>query len=116
METKTSVILSEAKNLKMSESGFTGLLNFQEKITMALFININKELEAELRLHLQHKGVELSEFVQDAVREKLAKIPQANSPYELGMDLFGRYASGDTQRSVCRKTILREKIHAKHRH
>ncbi len=82
---------------------------------MPLSIRLESELETELRLRLQHEGIGLSEFVRDAIREKLAKTAQANSPYELGRNLFGRYASGDTHRSYRRKTLLREKIHAKHR-
>ena len=82
---------------------------------MPLSIRLDPELETELRLHLQHEEVALSEFVRDAIREKLAKNTQANSPYELGKNLFGRYASGDTQRSARRKDLIREKVHAKHR-
>ncbi len=83
---------------------------------MPLSIRLDNELETELRLCLQHEGVVLSDFVRDAIREKLLKQTRANSSYESGKHLFGRYASGDKQRSARRKVMLREKIHAKHRH
>ena len=83
---------------------------------MPLSIRLDSELEAELRLRLQREGAALSDFVRDAIREKLAKEPQTSSPYDLGKHLFGRYGSGDPQRSARRKALLREKIHAKHRH
>lgn len=82
---------------------------------MLISIRLEAFLETELRLHLQHEGVALSEFVHEAICEKLAKECRTISPYELGKDLFGRYASGDNQRSVKRKRIIREKIHASHR-
>ena len=82
---------------------------------MPLSIRLDNELENELRLRLQREGIALSEFVRDAIKEKLAKNPQANSPYELGKNLFGRYSSGETQRSANRKVMLREKVHAMHR-
>lgn len=82
---------------------------------MPLSIRLDQELETELRLRLQREGVGLSEFVRDAIKEKLSKTPPANTPYELGKSLFGRYASGETQLSQQRKTRIREKIHAKHR-
>lgn len=82
---------------------------------MLISIRLEEFLETELRLHLQHEGVALSEFVHEAISEKLAKERHTISPYELGQDLFGRYARGDNQRSVKRKRIIREKIHASHR-
>jgi len=82
---------------------------------MPISIRLEDFLETELRLHLQHEGVALSEFVREAICEKLAKEHRTTSPYELGKDLFGRYASGDAQRSTKRKIIIREKIHAQHR-
>jgi len=38
-----------------------------------------------------------------------------NLPYELGKPVFGRFSSGDTERSIQRKQLIRDKIHAKHR-
>lgn len=40
---------------------------------MPISIHLEDFLETELRLYLQHKGVTLSEFVREAVCEKLAK-------------------------------------------
>lgn len=81
---------------------------------MQLSIRLQQEIETQLCLHLQQEGIELSEFVRDAICEKLAKDTQGNSPYELGRHLFGRYASGDPLNSTNRKQILRKKIHDKY--
>lgn len=82
---------------------------------MQLSIDLDDAIEAELRLRLQREDMALSDFVREAIREKLLKESSVDASYDLGKDLFGRYASGDTERSSQRKTLLREKIHAKHR-
>jgi len=82
---------------------------------MTISVRLDPETENSLREHLRHDRISLSEFIRDAVREKLARNEKPLTPYEIGEPLFGRYASGDTDRSSARKQLLREKIGAKHR-
>ena len=80
----------------------------------SISIRLDPETERELRQRLQYEGASLSEFVRDAIREKLAKSEPELGPYELGESLFGRYASGDTDRSSRRKELIRSKSHEKY--
>lgn len=83
---------------------------------MALSLRLDQETQEALRQHLERAGTTQSAFVREAIREKLARSsPEASTPYQLGEPLFGRYASGDTNRSQARKTLIRERLGAKHR-
>ncbi|MBT8420659.1 MAG: ribbon-helix-helix protein, CopG family [Gammaproteobacteria bacterium] len=82
---------------------------------MSISIRLEPEIEAAFRQRLALEGISLSAFVRDAIREKLARSAEYTTPYVLGETLFGRYASGETDRSQCRKEGVRERIHAKHR-
>jgi hypothetical protein len=82
---------------------------------MTVSIRLDPETEAALRDRLRRNGSSLSEFVRDAIREKLARTADRATPYAIGEPLFGRYASGESDRSERRKAILREKIVDKHR-
>ena len=82
---------------------------------MTISIRLDEQTEMALRQRLSEDGVPLSEFVREAIREKLARGTAKESPYELGRALFGRYSSGATDRSTHRKQIVRERLSEKHR-
>ncbi|MBU0499481.1 MAG: ribbon-helix-helix protein, CopG family [Gammaproteobacteria bacterium] len=82
---------------------------------MSISIRLDKSIEESLRQRLQIDGVSLSDFIRDAIREKLGRAEGEPSPYELGKALFGRFGSGRDDLSSRRKTLLREKLDAKHR-
>lgn len=82
---------------------------------MSISIRLDKSIEESLRRRLQDDGVSMSDFIRDAIREKLATYEVKLTPYELGKDLFGRSSSGRDDLSSNRKAILREKLNAKYR-
>jgi predicted DNA-binding protein len=82
---------------------------------MSLSIRLDQDTETALQQHVQRVGITRSAFVREAIREKLAKHSQTSTPYQLGASLFGRHASGDNDRSLNRKSLLRERFDAKHR-
>jgi predicted DNA-binding protein len=82
---------------------------------MTISIRLDPDTENSLRRHLAAAGTPLSTFVREAIRDKLARVEEPPTPYLAGEALFGRHASGDTDRSVRRKALIRERIHAKHR-
>lgn len=82
---------------------------------MTISIRLDEKTEAALRQRLSEEEVPLSEFVREAIREKLARGAAKESPYELGKALFGRYSSGATDRSAHRKQIVRERLNEKYR-
>lgn len=82
---------------------------------MSISIRLDKSVEESLRRRLQYDGVSMSDFIRDAISEKLAGYDVKPTPYELGRDLFGRSGSGRDDLSANRKAILREKLDAKYR-
>src|SRR5215831_4210522 len=85
-------------------------------ITMTITIRLPMKLESDLRAHLDREGVPLSDFVRDAIAEKLGREPARRmSAYDGGKQLFGKYGSGRDDLSTNRKAILNEILRAKHR-
>ena len=82
---------------------------------MMISIRLDPDTENGLRRQLRESHIPLSTFVRDAIQEKLARMPTPSSPYELGVELFGRESSGQTDLSLRRKDLVRERLHAKYR-
>lgn len=80
---------------------------------MSISLRLEPDLESSLRLRLQREHRSLSDFLREAIREKLER--EETTPFETGEPLFGRYTSGDGDRSTRRKALIREKVHARHR-
>ena len=82
---------------------------------MTVSLRLDDAMEAELRRRLARDGTPLSDFIRQAIHEKLARDRESSDPYTLGQPFFGRHASGEQDRSQRRKQIVRERIDAKHR-
>ena len=83
---------------------------------MTITIRLPTQIEADLRAQLVTRGVGLSDFVRDAIAEKLEREPaEKASPYALGKHLFEKHGSGRDDLSSNRKAILNEMLRAKHR-
>lgn len=80
---------------------------------MSISIRLDKSVEESLRRRLQVEGVSMSDFIRDAISEKLATYVVRLTPYELGKDLFGRSSSGRDDLSSNRKVLLKDKLNAK---
>jgi hypothetical protein len=81
---------------------------------MTITVRLSKDLELRLRGRLEGRGVPISDYVRDAIAEKLDReAARPPTPYEAGKDLFGRHASGRSDLSSNRKTLLRELLRAK---
>jgi Arc/MetJ-type ribon-helix-helix transcriptional regulator len=82
---------------------------------MTITIRLPNALETELRAKLETSGLGLSDFVRDAIAEKLEREPaEKPSAYDLGRDLFGKHGSGRKDLSTNRKALLDEMLRAKH--
>ncbi len=81
---------------------------------MPISIRLDPDTEIELRRRLDLEGVPLSDFVRDAIREKLGRPADPVTPYSIGEPLFGRYSSGATDLSARRKEILRDRFRDRH--
>jgi hypothetical protein len=83
---------------------------------MTITIRLPLKLEADLRARLGRRGVGLSDFVRDAIAEKLKREPvEQPSAYDLGKYLFGKHGSGRHDLSSDRKAILNKILRAKRR-
>lgn len=82
---------------------------------MTITIRLPDELEMRVRQRAAAAGEPVSEFVRQAIAEKLTReAPPARSPFELGQHLFGRYSDGDVMGSAERKSRLAEIVRGKH--
>lgn len=82
---------------------------------MTITVRLPVEVEAELRARLDRSRTGLSEFVREAIAEKLQREPAAEvSAYEIGKHLFGRHGSGRDDLSANRRAILDEILQTKH--
>lgn len=77
-------------------------------ITLRLDPKLEKSIN-EVALWL---GVSKSDLTQKSVTEYIEKLDKP-SPWELGKDLFGKYACDQNSVSADRKAILKMKLHAK---
>ena len=82
---------------------------------MTITVRLSEKVEADLRSRLTKLEIPLSEFVRQAITEKLEREPvKKPSAYEQGKHLFGKYASGQPNLARDHKRIYREKLLAKH--
>jgi hypothetical protein len=82
---------------------------------VTITIRLPAKLETDLRRRLDRRDIRLSDFVRDAIAEKLEREPaRPASAYDLGKDLFGKYRSGRRDLGSNRKAILNEMLRAKH--
>ena len=82
---------------------------------MTITVRLPDKLEADLRARLDKLAIGLSEFVRQAIAEKLEREPATKpSAYELWQKYFTGHASGETDRSERVEEIVRAKLRAKH--
>ena len=84
---------------------------------MTITVRLTDETEAKLKARLDKGDVALSEYVRQAIAEKLEREPASSKPsaYELGKDVFGKYESGRSDISENAEQILRDMFDAKRR-
>ena len=82
---------------------------------MLMSLRLSKKLESELIRAARQAGVSKSEFLRRCLKKELQAEEPRSTAYELGKDLFGKYASGRSDLAENAEQIVREKIHAKAR-
>ena len=75
-------------------------------------LRLDQKLETEIQATATMLGVSKSELIRRGVSEYIKKQKKPNA-WELGSDLFGKYASGKDDLSENRKTHIKGKIRAK---
>ncbi|VAX10362.1 hypothetical protein MNBD_GAMMA26-1526 [hydrothermal vent metagenome] len=75
-------------------------------------LRLDQQLEKTINDAAHRLGLSKSELIRKSVIEYIDKLKKP-SPWELGNDFFGKYASGQDNLSQDRKALLKEKIRAK---
>ena len=81
-----------------------------------LTVRLPGDLETEIDRLASIEKKTKSDIIKEALRQYIASRPKRNSSYELGQDLFGIAASGDSDRSRTYKERLKGKLSEKHAH
>lgn len=84
---------------------------------MTITIRLPEKLEAKLRARLQGGDTPLSDYVREAIAEKLEREPAPAKPsaFELGQHLFGKFSSDRSDLAENADEIVKDIIRAKHR-
>lgn len=81
---------------------------------MTITVRIDEALEEKLRSRIEREGVGLSDFVRQAISEKLEREGGAKlTPYEAFLRIDLGPGSGQPDRSRRSEDILREKFRSK---
>ena len=72
-------------------------------------LRLGQKLENDIKTVAANMGISKSELVRRSVIEFLKKTERPTA-WELGNDLFGKYASGVTNLSQDRKLLIKEKL------
>ncbi|WP_020402379.1 CopG family ribbon-helix-helix protein [Gracilimonas tropica] len=79
-------------------------------------IRLSEEMEKDLEAIAAQKKTSRSNIVKEALVEYMAKEKKYNQPFEIGKRYFGKYGSGETDRSKTYKSSIKSKIRDKHAH
>ena len=75
-------------------------------------LRLDSKLEKSINDSAQLLGLSKSELIRISITEYLKTLCKPNA-WEIGREVFGKYASGVDNLSEDRKTLLKEKIKAK---
>lgn len=75
-------------------------------------LRLDQKLETDIQITATMMGLSKSELIRVSVAEFIKKQKKPNA-WELGSELFGKYASGKGNLSINRKELIKEKIRAK---
>ena len=75
-------------------------------------LRLDPELEQTINKIAHQMEISKSELIRTSIIEFIAKLDKP-SPWKLGNEVFGKYASGVDNLSRDRKSLVKEKIKAK---
>lgn len=81
-----------------------------------LNVRLDKDTERTLKEYSEQNNMSKTDVVKAALAMYFTQEIMDKLPYNLGADLFGVDASGQSDRSSTYKSKLRKKLHAKHSH
>jgi predicted DNA-binding protein len=80
---------------------------------MPISLRLDERLERELNKYARKLGKPKSELIRNLIADFVNKKANRLSPWELGKEVFGREGSGRVNLAQDRKSVLKEKLHAK---
>lgn len=75
-------------------------------------LRLDPQLEQTINQVAYQMGISKSELIRKSITNFLGTLDKP-SAWELGNDVFGKYASGQNDLSSNRKTLIKDKIKAK---
>jgi len=81
-----------------------------------LTVRLSKEMEDEIEKIASIEKATKTQIIKEALKAYIRKKKSEKTPYELGMDLFGKYEFKDAELSQNYKKKLKEKLIEKHSH
>lgn len=75
-------------------------------------LRLDPKLERTINNVAHQMGVSKSELIRKSITEFIGKLEKP-TPWALGSDVFGKYASGVDDLSSDRKSLIKEKIGSK---
>jgi RHH-type transcriptional regulator, rel operon repressor / antitoxin RelB len=75
-------------------------------------VRLDPNLEQHINNTAKSLGLTKSELIRRSIQEYLDKLTEPNA-WDVGQDLFGKYASGRNNLSTDRKELIKNKIRAK---
>ena len=76
-------------------------------------LRLSKELEEKVIARSHRSQITKSDVIREAIEKYVVSQEEADHPFLLGEDLFGKYGSGDGSLSVTYKKKVKEKLHEK---
>lgn len=75
-------------------------------------LRLDPKLEQNINTIARQMGVSKSELIRKSITEFIGKLDKP-TPWELGSDIFGKYASDSDNLSSDRKKLVKQKVKAK---
>lgn len=75
-------------------------------------LRLDPQLEQTINQVAYQMGISKSELIRKSITNFLGTLDKP-SAWELGNDVFGKYASGQNDLSSNRKTLIKDKVKAK---
>ncbi len=75
-------------------------------------VRLEPQLELTVNTLAHQMGISKSEFIRNSITTFIDNLKKP-SPWVLGNDVFGKYASGQGNLSIDRKKLIKEIIEAK---
>ncbi len=75
-------------------------------------LRLNQKLQADIEYAAESLGISKSELIRESVSTYIANLAKPNA-WEIGEEVFGKYASGKSNLAKDRKALFKKKVKEK---